>query len=405
MIQQIDFMPESLDTREIVKMPDSGEDTFSLLLLSASSSALSIPPFLPLSLAGDGVLVQAGVDRGMPDGSVKATLDSVSVLQVVGDGEVRPPLSAAGDGVLVQAGVDRGMPDGSVKATLDSVSVLQVVGDGEVRPPLSAAGDGVLVQAGVDRGMPDGSVKATLDRAHVLQVVGERDEDGDNSLMRRDLLQSPSIRHASRSEDSHTFLYAIDKIRGSYRDDAAEDGYNMDDGRDERRWIEGGEMIASAKRPLSIEGNRELRPLYRYIEPERLMHHLTQRMIHASHAGSHTARIRLRPEELGELSMDISVVDNCVSAVIAVDSYDVKEVIEANLHRLDEELRFHGLRIEKFTVEARGGGLEGRFTSAHSGGEGDGRREDQRIVKDRSSDKEVSIEPISIERGLVNIFV
>ena len=136
-----------------------------------------------------------------------------------------------------------------------------------------------------------------------------------------------------------------------------------------------------------------------------IIQQLSQRLIHASHIGAHTVKIRLKPEELGELQMDISVIDKSIKAVITVENFSVKEIIEANLGRLEDALKNHGFKIEQFTVDMRGGDMRDRFTpSLFYGGDAGTRRWGSKVtVNDRVEklDKDIVV---SLESGLISVF-
>lgn len=61
-------------------------------------------------------------------------------------------------------------------------------------------------------------------------------------------------------------------------------------------------------------------------------------------------KIRLKPEILGEMLMNIEVTKNAVMAKVMVDNQRTKEIIESNLILLKEELKDTGLEIKTFEV-------------------------------------------------------
>lgn len=61
-------------------------------------------------------------------------------------------------------------------------------------------------------------------------------------------------------------------------------------------------------------------------------------------------RIRLKPEILGEMLMNIEVTKNALIAKVMVDNQRTKEIIEANLVQLREEMKDSGLEIKTFEV-------------------------------------------------------
>lgn len=62
-------------------------------------------------------------------------------------------------------------------------------------------------------------------------------------------------------------------------------------------------------------------------------------------------RIKLKPEILGNLLLKITTKENLVLARIIVESYQVKQVIEANLDILKDNLKEQGLEIYEFNID------------------------------------------------------
>lgn len=61
-------------------------------------------------------------------------------------------------------------------------------------------------------------------------------------------------------------------------------------------------------------------------------------------------RIKLKPEILGELMLKMEMEKGFILAKIMVDNYRTKEIIEANLYQLKEDMRENGLEIKTFEV-------------------------------------------------------
>ena len=92
-----------------------------------------------------------------------------------------------------------------------------------------------------------------------------------------------------------------------------------------------------------------------------LMSQLSDRLIDLYHIGGHSAKIRLHPEELGNLHIDITVADDSIKAIVTVDEYSVKNIIEADIDMLAEKLRAAGLNIDEFTVNITSSYYEGNM--------------------------------------------
>ena len=77
---------------------------------------------------------------------------------------------------------------------------------------------------------------------------------------------------------------------------------------------------------------------------------LSERLVDLYHIGGRSAKIRLQPEELGNLHIDISVVNDSINAIVTVEENSVKGIIDGNIDKLVEQLRRAGLEIDQFTV-------------------------------------------------------
>ena len=66
--------------------------------------------------------------------------------------------------------------------------------------------------------------------------------------------------------------------------------------------------------------------------------------------GQTSIRINLKPEELGQLRMQVKIENNQVMIKILAETPLVKDIIETNVGQLRAELQNQGLQIEKFDV-------------------------------------------------------
>jgi flagellar hook-length control protein FliK len=81
-----------------------------------------------------------------------------------------------------------------------------------------------------------------------------------------------------------------------------------------------------------------------------VMRQIVQRMnLRSDHLQSQMS-IKLKPEFLGDLRLEISTAKQHVSIKMTAESTAVKEMIEANIAVLKTELQQHGLHIDKFDV-------------------------------------------------------
>ena len=163
--------------------------------------------------------------------------------------------------------------------------------------------------------------------------------------------------------------------------------------------------VSVAKDPVSLSADSKLQSFQMHMDQENILQQLSARMAHVRETGTHSTRIRLKPDELGELSMDISVTNNSVKAFIIVENYHVKEIIEANLNRLEAELKNQGLSMEQFTVETGGRGFREEDAPSHNRGDRAAQGTPGRITMDNGADQWYSMIPDFTGRGMVNIFV
>ncbi len=77
---------------------------------------------------------------------------------------------------------------------------------------------------------------------------------------------------------------------------------------------------------------------------------IVQRMTLRSDGKQSQMDIRLKPEVLGNLRMEVITQNQHVMVRMTAENQSVKEIIEQNIHLLKNELQQHGLQIQKFDV-------------------------------------------------------
>ena len=71
-------------------------------------------------------------------------------------------------------------------------------------------------------------------------------------------------------------------------------------------------------------------------------------------------RIKLEPEMLGKIDVQLKVINDRLVAYMEVDKPLARQVVEANLPQLKETLQSHGIRVENIMINLSGeGGFEG----------------------------------------------
>lgn len=61
-------------------------------------------------------------------------------------------------------------------------------------------------------------------------------------------------------------------------------------------------------------------------------------------------RLRLKPEQLGDLRLRIMMEEGILSATLHAQSQQVKEILESSLSTLKQSLKDHGIQVDKFVV-------------------------------------------------------
>ena len=77
---------------------------------------------------------------------------------------------------------------------------------------------------------------------------------------------------------------------------------------------------------------------------------IVQRMSLRSDGHNNSMQIKLKPEFLGNLHMEVMTENQQVTVRMTAENQTVKGIIEQNLHVLKNELQQHGLQIQKFDV-------------------------------------------------------
>lgn len=98
-----------------------------------------------------------------------------------------------------------------------------------------------------------------------------------------------------------------------------------------------------------VSGAKEMHPTSQDTE-NNVIRQIVQRMTLQTQGTQSSMTIKLKPEFLGNVHMQISTDHQQVIVRMATDSVAVKEMIEQGLQHLKSELQQHGLEIDKFDV-------------------------------------------------------
>lgn len=115
--------------------------------------------------------------------------------------------------------------------------------------------------------------------------------------------------------------------------------------------------------------NDTLRPHFHTGRPD-MVSQLSETLVDLYHIGGHSAKIRLQPEELGHLHIDISVVDDRIKAIVTVEENSIKDILETNINMLFDKLKGSGLNIDQFTVNISSSYHHDNMTGGWSDGRG-----------------------------------
>ncbi len=89
------------------------------------------------------------------------------------------------------------------------------------------------------------------------------------------------------------------------------------------------------------------------VSPEELMEQIVKKVELVSKQANSEMRIQLKPEFLGKMMIQIIVDDGVITARFTTESQHVKQVLEANMNTLKQNLEANGLRVEKTEVNVQ----------------------------------------------------
>jgi flagellar hook-length control protein FliK len=128
------------------------------------------------------------------------------------------------------------------------------------------------------------------------------------------------------------------------------------------------------------------------IDPAALIEQVSGRIRTGIKGNGGEVRMRLHPESLGELRIEVRVDGGAVKANILTESAMVKDAVESSMPLLRQSLESHGLRVDQLSVgidQRHGGGNPAERDSFHGRQEPGGRKaphhEDGRASEERWS--------------------
>jgi len=156
------------------------------------------------------------------------------------------------------------------------------------------------------------------------------------------------------SSKTQGFVEAFDLKLGSQTLDSKESALSSDssDGMAERSAIRVMETM-----PLS-KAESPINHLFSADNPDGGETHIQRAVVNQVAAGilpvigkgKHSIKLKLHPESLGALEMEVSLKNKAITTHLIAQTSDAKALIESNLHHLRETLNQHGLHLEQFSI-------------------------------------------------------
>jgi hypothetical protein len=102
-----------------------------------------------------------------------------------------------------------------------------------------------------------------------------------------------------------------------------------------------------AKPSDSIDIKNHIKSVYNLPEP---LPKVFDRMVIMIKNGEQTGKLIIQPPELGKIDIDLTIKNGHIQANLTTENLVVKEIIEANLNQLKQQLNHQGLIVEQFNV-------------------------------------------------------
>ncbi|MCX7969940.1 MAG: flagellar hook-length control protein FliK [Negativicutes bacterium] len=102
----------------------------------------------------------------------------------------------------------------------------------------------------------------------------------------------------------------------------------------------------------SQAGRPEMVTVPRTVDYQDVFQQAVERMRLMTRSGQSEMVLRLNPESLGELTLKVVVRDGVLTAVFRSEQTEVRQVLEANLQQLRQELQQAGVRVENVEISS-----------------------------------------------------
>ncbi len=198
------------------------------------------------------------------------------------------------------------------------------------------------IVAGTDTVCTKGDKVSTIIGKPDAVTLGKTKKEGQNIKSESGLFDTAMPMHSAKKD-------AVPAVDGTDNSTLFKDkGFNINSNKDAIIDNPGSNIIVNDNNALvnAVKGteftdNNSLntQPVTKYVDQGNLIQYMSQQVIYASQLGNHTAKFRLRPAELGDIRLDISVNDKNVKAHIVVENEDVKKMLESSFNQLRDELK------------------------------------------------------------------
>jgi flagellar hook-length control protein FliK len=103
------------------------------------------------------------------------------------------------------------------------------------------------------------------------------------------------------------------------------------------------------------------------IDPQAVIEQVVKGIVTRNFGSTSEVRMRLQPENLGDVSLKLTVTGNTISANIVAQNADVRNMLMGNQHLLARTLAEAGLSLGNFSVDVSGGnpGFSQQQTAQH----------------------------------------
>jgi flagellar hook-length control protein FliK len=132
--------------------------------------------------------------------------------------------------------------------------------------------------------------------------------------------------------------------------------------------------VSTAQVPGTVAAGRGDETAQLRMTQERIDNIATQlatRLRLSSAAGGSQVHLSLRPRELGDVHVSLTMRDGVVAASVLVDRVDTGRLLNAQIEDLRRSLEQQGLDVQQFSVDVRDGGTTGgSFANANTGNGG-----------------------------------